>query len=1840
MKHRLANLGLVVATTAALVIPLQVLSTPSANAIELGGLSASTSSSWQANATVWKMAYGAGDIWMVGDFTSLRPPGAALGTGEQPANYFAALRASTGAPDPAVNDTHTFTGQPSGTLPLRTGAVAVSPNGSTVYVGGSFTTVDGQSRNHIAAFSTTTGALLPWNPGVGGVVKAIGVSPDNNTVYIGGAFGKVGKTTVGPNVAAISASTGLALSWGPNLPGVDNTVDALGVSADGSQVVIGGYFSHADGLTQSADGKTIYNKAAIIGGVTSSTPGALEPMPADVQAVPPGTDSAPVNGCYSDVKDIVISGGAAYIANEGTGGGCFDGTWAVNLNDGSLKWVNNCLGATQTLAVVGPFLYKGSHIHNCQWTNTNNDPDNFPQVTNRHASSEYLTNGFLGPWYPDVNAGPNLGPRAMATDGSQLYMGGDFTTVNHIGQQSIARFTTNNDYPTPKPATPIAVPGGSGSVNVFAQAPVDLDDPDLTMELFRDGGSTAVATVNVHSLFWRQPVVGFTDSGLTPGTKHTYQVDAFETNDPGATHSPKSAASPQVTVNATSGSYASAVQSQNPVGYWRFGEPSGVIAADSSPALDGGSYNGGVTLGQAGGILGDSNTAAKFDGSTGYFSSSQQVPSPTTFSVDAWFKTTTTSGGKIIGFGDSQTGDSSNYDKHIYMTNSGQLIFGAWNGHADIIQTSKSYNNGAWHEVIGTQGPSGMTLYVDGVKVGGNSATTNQSYPGYWRVGEDNLNGWPNQPSSNYFAGTIDDVSVYNTALTPSQVGIQYTAAGYTLPPPPPQSTTPYAQSVLADGPSLYWRLDESSGSTALDLSGNGDNGTYGSGDTLGTPGAVSDGKPDTAITTDGNDDGVMVGATQVPSPSAFSVEAWFKTTHAGGKIVGFGDSSSPTGSGSYDKHIYFNSDGSLNFGVWNGEADVVSTIPTTTNLTDGQWHQVVGTQGPSGMALYVDGVKVASNTVTTNQSYNGYWHVGGDSGWSNNGNDFNGSIDEVSVYPYALSLSQVDSQYNTAGYTVAAPQGSNAPYAQNVLSNSPSLYWRLDETSGTTAQDLSGNGDNGTYGSGDTLGVPGAINDGSSPADGAITTDGNDDGVMVGSSQVPSPSTFSVEAWFKTTHAGGKIIGFGNSSSPTGSSSYDKHIYFNSDGSLNFGVYNGEFDVVSAPGSMNLADGNWHQVVGTQDGSGMNLYIDGNLIASNGVTTNQSYNGYWHVGGDSGWSDNTNDFNGSIDEVSVYPYALSASQIQGDYDLGSDTTPPPPSAPSQPTVTSSSDTTADINWSAVSGATSYQVERSAHNANSFSNVGSPVSGTSVHDTGLTPGASYDYVVVANGSGGPSNPSPIQSVTLAPAQPGTLTATANGTGEIDLSWGASQGATSYEVYRGPGGSGNPANDLGPASGTTFNDTGLNPGDSYDYQVVPYSGTVAGAASNISTGTTLPAQVTGLATTNVTASEVDLAWNPAAGANTYRVERAPAGSGNWQAISTGSNATSYADTGVSTNTGYDYQVAAVNAGGKGAYSATLTVTTPVVAPGKVTGLSVTNLKSTEVDLGWTATPGATAYEVDRSTVSASGPFSPVQTGLTSPSYNDTGLSPSTHYWYQVIASNSAGPGPASDPASATTPSLSTLLLSNSFDGGTNGTAVTAANSGGASGNALNAVSCTSGTVTYSNASTAHGTESALLAPTTALCYMQWSKAITATSEAYGRAYVKFAANPTAAFVLMKPTDASFGRDVQVNLSKTGKLSILDANGTTQSTFTNSVPLNSWVRLEWHLISAASGTFELRMYAGDSTTPIESHVVTGVNTGTTIGAYQIGALSPVSGGLGTTIGIDDLGFGSGGWLGPAS
>ena len=151
----------------------------------------------------------------------------------------------------------------------------------------------------------------------------------------------------------------------------------------------------------------------------------------------------------------------------------------------------------------------------------------------------------------------------------------------------------------------------------------------------------------------------------------------------------------------------------------------------------------GVTRGAAGAIVGDANTASTFDGTTtGRMASGTIQDAPKVFTAEAWFKTSTTRGGKIIGFGNQTTTSSGSYDRHVYMANNGRLVFGVYPGSVQAITSTAAYNDNQWHHVVASLGPSGMALYVDGVSVGSRSdITTGQSYMGYWRVGGDSVGG-------------------------------------------------------------------------------------------------------------------------------------------------------------------------------------------------------------------------------------------------------------------------------------------------------------------------------------------------------------------------------------------------------------------------------------------------------------------------------------------------------------------------------------------------------------------------------------------------------------------------------------------------------------------------------------------------------------------------------------------------------------------------------------------------------------------------------------------------------------------------------------------------------------------------------------------------------------------------------------------------------------------------------------------------------------------------------------------------------------------------------------------
>ena len=246
-------------------------------------------------------------------------------------------------------------------------------------------------------------------------------------------------------------------------------------------------------------------------------------------------------------------------------------------------------------------------------------------------------------------------------------------------------------------------------------------------------------------------------------------------------------------------------------------------------------------------------------------------------------------------------------------------------------------------------------------------------------------------------------------------------------------------------------------------------------------------------------------------------------------------------------------------------------------------------------------------------------------------------------------------------------------------------------------------------------------------------------------------------------------------------------------------------------------------------------------------------------------------------------------------------TLPNPPATPTGFSASGVSSSQIVMSWTAVSGATSYTVNRYPGGGLVYSG-----SGTSASDTGLLCNTSFTYTVYASNSGGNSATASASASTVvcAPAAPTGLSASGVSGSQVNLSWTASVGATGYYVYRN-------SVYVGSTGTTSYSDTGLTCGTSYSYYVVAYNAGGNSPSSVVVSGTTsacpppptIPAGVLG---SPVSQTQINLSWNSSTayvgtrlGYNVYR---------NSVYIGwTEEPSHAYSDTGLSCGTTYSYQI---------------------------------------------------------------------------------------------------------------------------------------------------------------------------------------------------------------------------------------------------------------------------------------------------------------------------------------------
>lgn len=344
-----------------------------------------------------------------------------------------------------------------GKAPLFNGSVyAVAYRGSTVYVGGSFTSVGWGGRTYerqrLAAFDASSGALLNWSPAADATVRALAVS--GTSVYAGGDFHRVSGSRRDA-LARIDATSGAVGTFSHSVAGAP-----YALAAGNGRLYVGGSFTSVDGTGRrnlaafslagggldrgwraSADdsvhalalsGSRLYAGGAFhkINGMSGTLRiAALSTTGGGVLSAFRPNAPAQVNALATDQNGV-------YAATGGQGGKVF-----AYSGGGAVRWTRTFDGDTVAVAALGGVVYVGGHFDRACLTNRNGSQGACTDgAVNRVKLAAIDRRGGLTPWAPQANG--VIGVRALAVDRGRgtIAAGGDFTTINGQNRKRLTFF--------------------------------------------------------------------------------------------------------------------------------------------------------------------------------------------------------------------------------------------------------------------------------------------------------------------------------------------------------------------------------------------------------------------------------------------------------------------------------------------------------------------------------------------------------------------------------------------------------------------------------------------------------------------------------------------------------------------------------------------------------------------------------------------------------------------------------------------------------------------------------------------------------------------------------------------------------------------------------------------------------------------------------------------------------------------------------------------------------------------------------------------------------------------------------------------------------------------------------------------------------------------------------------------------------------------------------------------------------------------------------------------------------------------------------------------------------
>ena len=500
----------------------------------------------QIDGVVWSQVIVGNRVFVAGEFTTARPAGSAAGVNTTP-------RANILAYDLTTGELIT-TWAP--TLNGPAYAIAASPDGSRIYVGGDFTRVNNTGRNRFAVLNASTGALVSgWTGGANAAVRTIVATA--STVYVGGNFNTVAGQSR-PRVAAFNAVQRCdhdVARVGPAPAGGRDRAELQRVPAVHRRPVRlhqrGGALGHRRRRhVQRGDDLVDREPRRVRLRVRRRHHRAWPPTAPTSTARPSGSSTtssarATSRGCSRPTPSPPTSPGSTTATATRTRCSPTPAR-TTSTSPGTPTCARTSAGSRRSTRAATSTRPRCPRRRSA--TIQPNSQDGYFSLEGQPAPE-------LRTFWPTFSTGTFTGTNQatwhVTGNGEYVVYGGEFLRVNGVGQQGLVRFATSDIAPddigpslSGNSLQPTAASYATGTMQVSWPANWDRDDETLTYQILRNG--EVVGQVSRESRFWDLPRLSFTDTGLSNNTSYSYRVAAVD--DDG-----NSVTSPQVTATTTGG---------------------------------------------------------------------------------------------------------------------------------------------------------------------------------------------------------------------------------------------------------------------------------------------------------------------------------------------------------------------------------------------------------------------------------------------------------------------------------------------------------------------------------------------------------------------------------------------------------------------------------------------------------------------------------------------------------------------------------------------------------------------------------------------------------------------------------------------------------------------------------------------------------------------------------------------------------------------------------------------------------------------------------------------------------------------------------------------------------------------------------------------------------------------------------------------------------------------------------------------------------------------------------------------------------------------------------------